>query len=254
MTLVPIVLAFPVLVSLSGSGTSASLSGATIDPQWGQREERTEGFRSLYAKYRLLRVAELQKTTREREKIENLRTQCADALRRANRDSRFPTLRSCIRSQLLLEQNALLRERGTSIPGGSGVTQASKEAAIDALTSAMTATIDAIDADVFSGSDSLLTARENLRVRYRLPYWHARAVERSQQLLTALSHVLVKIHALQQTETTSALDEAVRCFSTIENRVENVLRLDDTIKINEEISQARTDALVCGETGKSLVE
>lgn len=103
------------------------------------------------------------------QKREGLRTECAESLRRANRDQQWEAAVRCVRNELALETLTLrpfiaaLRTRKDSPAAAAAAAKA------DMLFEALTAMTQAVDNGVFGDEETLGLARTRLHERYRLP-------------------------------------------------------------------------------------
>jgi hypothetical protein len=121
-----------------------------------------------------------------RQRMAEQRAECRDIIRKSNRDERMPRMLQCQRAMLLLETN-LLRKEATyfnAIPLLDPTVKATATGSIAKLEDAMMAIVDGIDTGLFSSEQQLLTARDNLRITYRTPYWQAKAALHQDRELT----------------------------------------------------------------------
>ncbi|GEM_PF-6935567 len=108
-------------------------------------------------------------SVRMRKRITQNRQDCAEAIRRANRDTLMETAARCVRNDLL-QETALLRahqEVLDATPLSSEATRLKVQEAMTAFTDASTAILNAIDAGLFRQMDTLRQATRNLHTQYR---------------------------------------------------------------------------------------
>lgn len=226
-------------------GTGSVLSGSGID-LWALRRERTQGFLETYQDFRITDTAWNDKWQKGRQKLALHITKCHEAVRKANRDTLLPVTLQCERSQLLLEQEMLKRER-SMILARPGITPAIRQDALtksDALTSAMQTVIDGIDAKVFRSIADLKQARGNLLAQYREPAWIALIRFRADAALTWIAQVL-----LDRGETTQ--DAMQTCFIDAESRFSAVLSLANLPALRTGYIEGMNKVLDCLDTEKS---
>lgn len=175
----------------SGTGTIIAGSGTDI---WSVRMERIQGFATATKNFALVKDAWPEKWQKNRMKISAHIAKCRDAVRKANRDTVLGVSMQCLKTQLLMEQDFLKRER-TIVQETPGVTAPIREAALqknDALYGAMQTLIDGIDAKVFHTVDNLKNVRKNLLTQYRIPYWLTLAQLQADEALTWMASLLLQ--------------------------------------------------------------
>lgn len=107
------------------------------------------------------------------ERLWTHRTDCREAIRRANRDQLMQRLLPCYRSDLLQDINILRKQAQyiSAVPMTDETLRVSALDAITALTDAQMTIVNAIDTGLFEQADSVEEAKKNLRQKYREPVW-----------------------------------------------------------------------------------
>lgn len=181
----------------SGSGSTAS--GSTVESQEliKDRAARAKDLRARILKGKKAEAEFLVQRAAFRKKRAELRRDCRDDLRRANRDTKFSTLQRCYRSDLTLERDFFLDER-MYLDALQDVTKSINAAAVDRvnlLVDALNTVLFAIDNNVYHEEADILEARTNLHTRYRVPTWNAVALVRADRALSMLAALIIDLDA-----------------------------------------------------------
>ncbi len=186
------------------SGTGSTASGATLEDApyvlTEELRERAKGFalkmQSSASERRFFREKqEERRMTRMQHQVN-----CRAEIRKANRDTLFPTVQRCYRAQLTQDLE-LLRKHRSALEEFIGASEERKTAALmktDALIEAILAVIDGIDTGVFVTSAELLEAKANVATLYRTPYWTTLLQLRADHLRTWIAYYLIQISALPE--------------------------------------------------------
>lgn len=156
-------------IVLTGSGRTASDILESLSARTAE-ESPPRSFTELMLPEKLTAARDAQEN-KIRERLLQLRRECHEALRRANRDTLPPTANRCMRGELLLEMNMLRKQKEEFARMPTLPPEAIAEVAhsTDNLIEAQATMIDGIDAGVFSTVDLLKEAKKNLHTQYRLP-------------------------------------------------------------------------------------
>ncbi|MDD5623718.1 MAG: hypothetical protein PHI23_03340 [Candidatus Peribacteraceae bacterium] len=259
-----IVLLFLATLSLTQAQEQAGTegdtgSGATLADPWAARMERTAGFLAHYEALGKQRETFRKQKAIDEQRLEELRVRCGGSIRRANRDTKFPTIVQCLRNELALEREMLRRERrnNETLPGVSEETRTQALASADALLSALTTFIDGLDAGVFRTTKQIMEARDNLREQYRTPSWLSLRQLRAEHALSWTSHFLVSLRAIGQDpaisqEAAAEVARAADCFVGAEALLESVPTAGNSQDAETFMSQAETALESCSESARSL--
>ncbi|MEI8230238.1 MAG: hypothetical protein WCG83_03790 [Candidatus Peregrinibacteria bacterium] len=163
----------PAAVASAGQTASgATLAGSGTDV-WAERLSRTEGFIAASKNFAPVQAAWPEKWQKYQAKLSAHISKCRDAVRKANRDTVTSVSMQCLRTQYLMEQDFLKREKTLyqGLPGITDPIKAEMTAKNEALSGAFQSLIDGIDAKVLRTTDDLKRVRKNLLSTYRVPYW-----------------------------------------------------------------------------------
>lgn len=117
---------------------------------------------------------------------------CRKVLLTANKEEALIVVLKCTAKDFEQERALLAKQAATMPIGISAKTSASYKDAIEKLSTALNALIEATTRDVFRDEKTLRTALQNLRVKYRVPYYEARAAVRSERRLAGVSLIITK--------------------------------------------------------------
>jgi len=124
-----------------------------------------------------------------------LRAECREAIRRANRDELMVRARQCYRSDLLLDVG-LQRKRIQYLAAHPQITPATLATASGAMTKLIDAEmsiIDAIDTGIFTNMEQLLETKRNLAATYKTPAWLTLTMFRADHEFTWLVFMVNKL-------------------------------------------------------------
>lgn len=211
---------------VTGSGSTTG-SGTTVEsPELAKdRETRIEGLKTAQQK---MKKADTQyrdaRTTYVKERAEH-RKQCRDDLRKANRDTRYPTIESCYHAELHLEREFLAKRRTyiVAIPGISDNARSNVLNRLDLLIDAIDTVIFAIDSNVYQSQESLLQTKNNLLVKYRQPFWSAVSLARGDRAISWIAQLRVDIDAAKAEAAKPEYDTATTCLATEETDLRTIL-------------------------------
>ncbi|MBI1813145.1 hypothetical protein HY285_04920 [Candidatus Peregrinibacteria bacterium] len=186
-----------VRATATGSGTETNKmmtnTGALL-LQWQSRVARTKDFWNRVLDAQAREQRKRGAVARYDKKRAEFRAQCRDEIRRANRDTKFPTIQRCFRGEITQERALLLAQTGYlhDAPGIPSDVRQALGKKIGALTDALGTVVSAVDAGVYTGRDDLLEARNNLRDRYRNIVWEGWTQLRIERLITWVDYLLLE--------------------------------------------------------------
>lgn len=161
---------------INGTG-SMTASGMTLASELDALESELSTLPLLALKDRLAIETKLLAAHRELRQSHERRTsqqrECAELIRRANRDTLLKTALQCFRSHLMLELSLLRSIEQVSALTLDVAEHETFSITLRARRDAILALRDAIDADLFERMEDLEQAKNNLAERYSLPYWEA---------------------------------------------------------------------------------
>lgn len=232
--------------------TPAAEEAQAANPRWETRRARAENFKSKVLLSRKAVEAAYAAESKLRSQRSDLRKDCRESLRKANRDQRVTTLITCMREDLEITLQ-MIHSRSESITATPGVSEEVRSLIIARsalLADAIGTIIDGLDAGVYETEEGLYEARKNLREKYFLPYWSLLPRMQAEQSLAWISHVLVRAKSLTEaeilsTEVTTKFAEAEGCLVGTEEALDAVAAEKDFQKMNMIISQARSTAISC---------
>lgn len=189
------------------------------DPAMDARREKMEDFKSDYLLSRKVIENAFTREENLRTKRAELRAECREDIRKANRDQRFHRISGCMQEDLSLTLE-MIAARGTGIAAIAGVSSDLKKLIIarnELLQDAVETIVMAIDAGVYSDEEGLLEAKDNLREKYVKPYTSLLPKMHAEHALSWVSHPLVRSDALKKTGTLSeqvltTITEAEKCL------------------------------------------
>jgi hypothetical protein len=212
--------------TLSGSGSAPTSLEETTALQ-EERAGRTTDLRLLLMQFKKADAQYHEKlATFVRKRAEN-RTQCRADIRKANRDTKYPTIQRCYRGDLTLEREYLQEQRTylEKLPGIRPSVRALTLDRLQLLQDAINTILFAVDSGVFKTEADLAEARKNLRTRYRTPFSESLITLRNDGLITFLSALIINVDKardeersiLQADERTEWL-QARMCLTQVEAR------------------------------------
>jgi len=198
----------------TGSGTDV----------WTERTSRAEGFRIQMNAFALQRSATWNKWQLSRNKLTDHLDRCHTQIRASNRDTLLPVTQQCLKGQLIIERDALKRDRAIleKMPGLTEPVRTALLQKIDALTDAIQTIIDGVDAHVFTTMTQLKDVRANLLTQYRQPYWLAMTQARADEAMTWIAHLLTSLKDLTDNASlvpaaTENITQAMTCLENAES-------------------------------------
>lgn len=219
-----------------------------LDPLWEKRNTRAAHFKSRFLLSRKTVDAGNASEGKARLQRAEHRYDCRESVRKANRDQRLGKLISCMREDLTLTMD-MLKARSEVIAVLPGVSPELRGLAIarsELLADAVSTIIDGLDAGVYENEEGLFVVRKNLREKYLLPYWALLPRMEAEQMLSWISHMLLRGKSLAESlDITAKLAEAEMCLANAEAALEAVAGEKDFQKMNIMISQARSTAISC---------
>ena len=209
---------------------------AANNPEMDARRESIEDFKSDYLMSRKAIESAFTMETTLRQKRAELRRDCRETLRKANRDQRLPRLSDCMKDDLQ-KTLEMVTARGTSIAAAAGVQGDVKEliaARNELLRDALDTIITALDAGVYTDEEGLVEARNNLREKYFKPYAALLPQLHAEHALSWISHLLVRADSLKKSGTLSEqvlgkVVEAEACLFTEEDSLSQAIDSNETI-------------------------
>lgn len=193
--------------ALTGSGVLAPPEDPVLT-EWSRwkkdREKRTADFRTNVLLFKKKERPYWEGTDALYKRRSELRQQCRDDLRKANRDQKFPTILRCYRAELGEYQPFLKRQYAyySELPGIDVQTRRDLLVQHKRLSDAVDAILYGIDSDVYSSGDELLEAKKNLRELYQTPVWEWLSRARASRDVTWIAEVLQKADTAMAEEKT----------------------------------------------------
>lgn len=241
----------PAVCAAQDSGSPETGTGTAVDA-WTVRAERAAGFRNQMTAFALQRSATWSKWQLSRRKLTDHLDRCHTEIRASNRDTLLPVTQQCLKGQLIIERDALKRDRTVyeKLPGLSDAVRATLLVQTDALTGALQTIIDGMDAHVFSTMAQLKDVRANLLKEYRQPYWFALTRSRADELLTWTAHLLT---ALSYSAADSSIPpaahakaaEASACLEGAETAFATALTDEDAVSARTALTAGMATARTC---------
>ncbi|MBI3619232.1 hypothetical protein HY213_04345 [Candidatus Peregrinibacteria bacterium] len=224
LTLLLIVIGWGVGVRATATGSGTETNKMMTDTgalllQWQSRVARTKDFWNRVLDAQAKEQRERGAVARYDKKRAEFRAQCRDKIRRANRDTKFPTIQRCFRGEITQERALLLAQTGYlhDAPGIPSDVRQALGKKIGALTDALGTVVSAVDAGVYTGRDDLLEARNNLRDRYRNIVWEGWTQLRIERLLTWVDFLLLEARdQASDARDPSPWNTATQCLLTAE--------------------------------------
>lgn len=195
------------------------------------------------------------------ERLWTHRSDCREAIRRANRDQLMQRLLPCYRSDLLQDINILRKQAQyiSAVPITDETLRVSALDAITALTDAQMTIVNAIDTGLFEQAESVEEAKKNLRVKYREPVWTSLVRLKADRELTWVIYMAKNIEMRMSTEgRTDAirvlLSDAAICLENAGKTLHDAsLQTDRKISI-EMLKTGRDQAQGCRKTLKKAAQ
>ncbi|MDD5751671.1 MAG: hypothetical protein PHS73_04095 [Candidatus Peribacteraceae bacterium] len=247
-----LLLALAPVCAAQGTPLPQTDSGTVIMDTWEIRAARAAGFRNQRTAFALQRSAAWSKWQLSRRKLTDRLDRCHTEIRASNRDTLLPVTQQCLKGQLIIERDALKRDRTVyeKLPGLSDAVRATLLVQTDALTGALQTIIDGMDAHVFSTMAQLKDVRANLLKEYRQPYWFALTRSRADELLTWTAHLLT---ALSYSAADSSIPpaahakaaEASACLEGAETAFATVLTDEDAVSARTKLTAGMITARTC---------
>ncbi len=186
---------------MTGSGSSSSaLKGPEEDKSLiSERVARLKGFPEAVKAWTTPDTQFREKAATYARKRAELRMECRDDLRRANRDTLVTVLLRCYKNDLVLEREYLEKRRTwlEALPGVAKLTRATVLSRLDLLADAIDTIVYAIDHRVYATQEDLVEARRNLLTRYRLPFWESVTLARADRALTWVARMIALTDAVR---------------------------------------------------------
>lgn len=215
---------------------------AADDPAMDARREKIEDFKSEYLMSRKAVESAFTTEAMLRQKRAELRRDCREMLRKANRDQRLTRLSDCMKDDLHMTLE-MVTARGTSIAAAAGVQGDVKEliAARNALLrDALDTIITALDAGVYTEEEGLFEARDNLLEKYFKPYAAFLPQVHARHALSWISHLLVRLDSLKKSSTLSeqVLEKIVEAEVCLLAEEDSLSQAIDSNETSSSISQS----------------
>jgi len=246
----------PVL-ALAQTGTGTLIEqGATV---WEERETRIEGFSSATSAFQKAEAAFVTQEKNRRQKLNDHRRDCTEAIRKANRDTKFSVTLSCYRTDLTLIRDIIEKQKEyiEDVPGVTEVVRTQALTSGAKLLDAIATIMQAIEAGVYTTENDLLEAKNNLLTKYRIPYADTLLFVRIDRTETWIVRLLVQLHSyIQEVTETSDLNQisaVMQCFEDADATVKSIL-LDRSAESRAAFRQEQTHLKSCGEMIKKLAE
>ena len=216
-----------------------------------------ETFRTEYFKTKPARDAFIQFREQRQLKLNKNRRDCRSAIRRANRDTKLPTILRCYRTELLVKIE-LLEHQMETIDILPGITEPVRQVAIeatDALSQALIAMVSGIDTGVYAHTDDLKGAKQVLTERYITPYWRALIAVRAGQLHTWALYMLQKIAVVPLGEVPAGAKETLiqsyHCFEEATALLEGIQTTETVIDAKEALAESHRKLQQCVDLTKT---
>ncbi len=151
--------------------------------------------------------------TFRRKRAELWRT-CREDLRRANRDTKFPTVLRCFRGTVTLEKDFLVDESDwlSVMPGVPSAIRSVTVSRLDLLREALNTVLLGIDGKVYATTDDILEARKNLLEKYRIPFATSLLTARAEMLLTWNQELILTLDSTFQNDGVTLDEEEKRAW------------------------------------------
>ncbi|MEK7563207.1 MAG: hypothetical protein AAB544_02325 [Patescibacteria group bacterium] len=209
---------------------------AADDPAMDTRREKIEDFKSEYLMSRKAVESTFTMEATLRQEHAELRRDCREMLRKANRDQSLPRLSDCMKDDLQRTLE-MVTARGTSIAATAGVSSDVKKliaARNELLRDALDTIITALDAGVYTDEEGLFEARDNLREKYFKPYTVLLPQLQAGHALSWISHLLVRADSLKKSGTLSEqvlgkVVEAETCLLIEEDSLSQAMESNEII-------------------------
>lgn len=219
---------------------------------WANRKVRATDFRAqvLATRHGLELLADYEDAY-IRNRMEHA-ADCRAARRKANKDGRFAVTARCYRTALLLEREFWQKhiQQVENLPGIQPNIRTQAMGDITEMIDAIDTIILGIDSDVYRDEEGLVEAKHNLQNRYRGPASLALSKIRADRTLTWISHFMVRMLYLIETEvveedTFQKLQQSLYCLEVGEVFMEEILAEEDYKKANLMLSQSLQHLLTC---------
>ena len=226
-------------------------TGSGTEAVWTARAARAENFRSQMNAFALQRSAAWGKWQLSRNKLTSHLDRCHTEIRSSNRDTLLPVTQQCIKGQLIIERDALKRDRAIleQLPGLTEPVRTTILQKSDALVAALQTVIDGVDARVFSTMAQLKDVRANLLTQYRQPYWLAMTQARADEALTWVASLLIALRDLPteglSPDTTAKTAEAMVCLEGAEAALTPVLTAESSEEAHAALAAGISAARSC---------
>ncbi len=261
-----LLLSFPLLASAqeatAGSGATTG-SGTVLEETASLKTMRTTRTKDFRSKMLAFLKADSQYRSREntfRTKRAELWRACREDLRRANRDTKFPTTLRCFRGTITLEKE-FLGDQSDWLAAMPGVPNAIRSVAVsrlDLLREAVNTVLLGIDGKVYATNDDVLEARKNLLEKYRLPFAESLSAARAEMLLTWNQEILQSLDAATASDGAPLDDAGKAAWADARTRLLRSERTllgfhdADTAPSAAELRAAMTDLRACADAVASL--
>jgi hypothetical protein len=187
-----------------------------------------------------------------------LREKCRADIRRANRDTKLPTVLSCYRSDLML-QMAFLRKESTYVKQLTGLSPAAQESfalTYKKLSDAIATIITAIDSDVYEATEEVESAKKKLWQNYQYPRYLSLGLIRADRSLGWIGLLGQRIRQVWPLTTSESPERAklvasVECLEKTAADLKAFGLLENYESTKEKFGQYQSSLAKCAESLRS---
>ena len=229
--------------------TLADVQAAAAAELWAIRQEKAENYREDVLQFTsIARAFDIAKDGHIAKKAE-LRADCRDTLRTANKFALLPQTELCWIEDLKLELVMLDKERDyvEQVPGLQDDVRQLTLTRIDLLKDAIGVLINAIENQVYTSVDELKSVKALLTKNYRSAKWTMNIRLDADLLLARTNSIILRIGDVMESsevspELSSSLLESLSCFATAEGLLADTVKAVQYEDVKEKFGIA-TDAL-----------
>lgn len=213
-TIIVALVFFPSLVFATGSGTTIGLSP-------NERVRRTDGFYAQMLQAKKTEAAYRESLRKFQTDFADARRACRADLRRANRDTKFPILVRCLRTETTIQRD-FAKTHLEVINATPGITLPIRKSALRAFYAwieALEAVIAGIDAGIYTLEDDLHETKQNLLTRYYQPLLQSLILLRGDRALSWTAFVYSRLEETTNTSPDPGWDAVRMCLETGEQQL-----------------------------------
>lgn len=224
---------------------------------WAVREQKAEAYRT-----EVLQFSQTQKAFDiVKDKLVNqqaeLRGECRDDLRTANKFTLLPKTELCWRKDLELESTMLSKERDylEQVPGIQDDIRQLALTRNALLTDAIDVVINAIDNQVYVSVEELEEVKQALATKYRTAKWAMDIRVQADLLLTRTNSIILRIGDVIDgsdltIDQTNALIDSLNCFAETEQKLVRAVDSTGYENVKNLFAEASTSLQICSSNAK----